>query len=97
MDLHSLPPVGRATTAAKYQWVEDLIDMGLWPDDCVFWPFGSVDSDRAPKWVAAAVVKEVHGPPLNHSQRIATSCGDRTCVNPRHLSWGDAGEQRETA
>lgn len=63
-------------------------------DDCLLWPYrttpkgyglaviGGVQK-RASRWMCIAA----HGEPASTALVAAHSCGNPTCVNPRHLRW----------
>lgn len=70
-------------------------------DECVPWPYG-IDTkgygmlylcDKVRR--AHRVVCEfAHGPAARKSLQAAHSCGNRKCVNPKHLSWKSGSENQ---
>ena len=67
-------------------------------DDCIFWPFskgshGYGDFRKNGEHMLAHrfVCEKAHGdPPQNYD--AAHSCGNKLCVNKRHLSWKNRAE-----
>lgn len=67
--------------------------------ECIEWPFavnsfgyGSVYHDGGPRLAHRLVCKLVHGEPLDARLEAAHSCGNRRCVNWRHIRWATHGE-----
>ena len=74
-----------------YIWImQQLEHQG---DDCLIWPFccctpgyGSFTHEKTHYLAHRFMCEKTHGPaPEGH--HAAHSCGNRRCVNPRHLSW----------
>lgn len=68
--------------------------IGFEADDCLLWPFRTAANGyglavvggiqkRASRWMCILA----HGDPQNSSMQAAHECGNRRCVNPKHLSW----------
>lgn len=67
-------------------------------DACVPWPF-SHDTKGYPQVSGNGVKKAnrvmcelAHGEPPTPKHQAAHSCGNRGCINPRHLSWKTQSE-----
>lgn len=63
-------------------------------DDCINWPFSNRDSGYpAITWNGKSAdahrvaCEIVNGPPPSEAHHAAHSCGNRKCVNKRHLRW----------
>lgn len=69
----------------------DFINMAILSNqnECLIWPFGRTSKGYAaygPKNAAQYICEMVYGDkPID--MQSAHSCGDKLCVNPRHLRW----------
>lgn len=62
-------------------------------DQCILWPYAKDGMVRHGTWnsVARAALQSVDPrTETNLSVRHASSCLDRSCFNPKHLSWADS-------
>lgn len=81
------------STSKNMKWVNSI--MGRAPtDDCIEWPFSKRESGygqivwKYKRTTSHRVVCEIaHGAPEDPSYQAAHSCGNRSCCNPKHLSW----------
>lgn len=76
-----------------YLWIMETIP-GYQSDDCLLWPFscctpgyGIFMIDRKNRLSHRYVCEMTRGPAPGLGYHAAHSCGNRRCVNPRHLSW----------
>lgn len=68
-------------------------------DDCILWPFslgskgyGQIGIGRSNRLAHRVSCELAHGPAPSPDHQAAHSCGDRRCVNPRHLRWATVKE-----
>jgi hypothetical protein len=67
-------------------------------DWCVIWPFSTTRGYGRFGYLGKGyyahrfMCELAHGAPPSDIHEAAHSCGDSTCVNPRHLSWKTPGE-----
>lgn len=69
-------------------------------DDCVMWPFsqntvngyGYLGADGKQHAAHRYMCQAAHGPCPTPAHHAAHSCHQRTCINPRHLSWKTLSE-----
>ncbi len=65
---------------------------------CVIWPFSTTRGYGTFGYLGEGyyahrfMCELAHGKPPSDTHEAAHSCGDATCVNPRHLSWKTPGE-----
>lgn len=72
-------------------------------DECVLWPhstngrgYGQFRAQGKALKAHRAVCSLAHGEPPNGSKSDAAhSCGNRLCINPRHLRWADRSQNME--
>lgn len=71
-------------------------------DDCILWPYQESPTGR-PRMhfrgksvnTARAVCILAHGEPAGDKNEAAHLCGNRLCVNPRHIRWATRRENEE--
>lgn len=74
-----------------YNWL--IQQVGHQGDDCLLWPFscctpgyGIFMHEKKNRLAHRFMCELIHGaPPADHL--AAHSCGNRRCVNPKHISW----------
>ena len=95
--LHGNPLAGRVAEGEPLAFLEQqrLVDTG----DCILWPYGlfktgypSVYIDGANRRAHRVMCEWVSGPPEQPDLDAAHSCGNCSCVNPRHLRWATRSE-----
>lgn len=83
-------PSGKGIQA---KWIDELVSLPE-HDRCVPWPFyigargyGMTTVANTPKGAHRRVCELAHGPAPFVGAHAAHSCGNRECVNPKHLRW----------
>lgn len=82
----------RAAPSEAQEFIESAIPYDN--DKCLIWPFGrTIDGYAAyrSRHAAQYICETIYGKRPSNGQ-TAHSCGDRLCINPRHLRWSTAKE-----
>lgn len=71
-----------------------VANAGHQSDDCLIWPFcvctpgyGQFQHEKVRYLAHRFMCELANGPPPTEAHHAAHSCGNRRCVNPKHLSW----------
>lgn len=91
---HGDPLAGRVNKGSLDNFVKNIAVV-YEEDDCLIWPFGRTKKGygcatkiEAHRWVCFLS----HGEPPAGKTDAAHSCGNRLCVNPKHLRWASRKE-----
>ncbi len=72
-------------------------------DECINWPFNTTvmgypvykRNDKKTDLVHRQICEDVNGKPESNRLDVAHSCGNRLCVNPKHLRWATRKENHK--
>jgi hypothetical protein len=78
-------PLGYKFATAHLEWQGD--DCVIWPYSCCTAGYGSFSYQRKKYLAHRFVCEHTNGPPPGPRYQAAHSCGNRRCINPKHLSW----------
>lgn len=88
-DLAADRPIG---VGRRLHWLRQNCQPGH--DECVEWPFsrgdtgyGHVSVNGRASIASREACREAHGEPPSPDMEAAHSCGNRACINGRHLRW----------
>lgn len=95
---HGDPLTSNRRQPAQLQWLYAIAETAN-TDACIAWPFdlnttgyGSVAVDGRSAGTHRVVCERAHGPAPLPNMQAAHSCGNRPCVNPRHIRWTTRAE-----
>lgn len=86
----------RTTNGAPEQFIAKALRYEA--DDCLLWPYGQDrDGYGVVGWEKAhvRVCRTIHGERPPDKDEVAHSCGQRACINPRHLRWATSQENAD--
>ena len=66
-------------------------------ETCIEWPYARNNTGygvRGSEYVHRLVCEKMHGPPPTKKHQAAHSCGNRLCVNWRHIRWATPSENQ---
>lgn len=70
-------------------------------NDCIIWPFNASGAGYGRIYFRGRMVSAHrvmcewgHGPPASAEMQALHSCDTKGCINPRHLKWGTASQNR---
>lgn len=82
------------------QFLEEAISSDS--QDCIIWPFykmkngyGQVGAHDGMHLAHRYVCTRVHGNPPEEKSQARHLCGNRACVNPKHIRWGSQKQNED--
>lgn len=94
---HGDPIAGRRLYGSALKFIQSHVNYS--GDECLIWGFGTTKSGygclsfNKKRYVASRLMCIfAHGEPFNKDCDAAHSCGNRLCVNPKHLRWATRKE-----
>ena len=82
------------------RWIQDHLDYD--GDECLLWPYskhprgyGLVGYLGKLRRANRLMCELAHGPAPSPKHHAAHSCGNASCMNPRHLSWKDQSDNEK--
>lgn len=90
-------PLANKKRSGNMSWLRNIIKLNS--QDCIEWPFFySVHGYPLLSWRGLTLrahrvaCRLAHGKPQNINLHAAHSCGNKRCVNPKHIRWATALE-----
>ena len=93
--MHGSPKLGRTENGVAGSFLRNFHDPDI--DECVKWPFSENGNGYGAKLAGFGyphrfICKKFHGSPPSRRHEVAHGCGNRMCINPRHLRWATSVE-----
>jgi hypothetical protein len=97
---HGTPTGGRAYRGIAEKFIASFAPAET--DLCIDWPYGTSGhgygarlGKGSRKYPHQIVCEKFNGPPTADRNEVAHGCGNRRCINPRHLRWATHLENEE--
>jgi hypothetical protein len=91
------PDAGGTMFGVGRKFLDDVLQ-ATETDNCVIWPFGQsmgygqINIGGKSRRVHNFVCAQAHGPAQGSRYQAAHQCGNRLCINPKHLRWATPSE-----